>query len=940
MGTFYVDPNATAGNNSGTSWANAWTSFGSVTALHAGDLCYISGGTTSQTYSVSFYSAVLPTGASGNPITFRAGQDAGHTGTVIFDGTSAPYQAQWLFGAPTQFISWLTFDGGYNGQCNFKVQNYNTVIDIGSNGNGATGIILRYIQAASGRWVMRNCDGIELDHCVIGPQSGIDGNITGIGSGVANYKASSIHHCMIYAVHLPASGTGDDFIQNPLSCWIHHNIFIGQNVSTYSGGQHQDGIQGNLGYCLIDSNYFENVANYCVYGDMLGGGNNTIIINNICHTPDNTITGNGGIICGDNSGPGNMNNIIIANNVVFGGGRGTALGNTQFNNTVTNSQIVNNLVVSTFGADYDNELGQGSGLVMLCNKPDAGANPPNTQHPANNNNPTFVNVGFGINYPQVDFHLASSDTGATANGTNALASTFNYDRDGNPRPAGAWALGPYEPASSSGGSGVTPTVVQHVSSGMERNPLGTLNFTYPMPVKPGNCLVLGIQYNSSGGSKVTSVVSSPTGTWVLGGSASNASFANIALYYLLNATGGITSVTVTMAGLSSQESAMQCVFSEFNNVATTAALDVVLSSSTSLAPGTLNTTSTSGDLVYHWAINGSASNAGGGNYNSSTPIAAGSGFTLLSADLQTGAVVQIATPSAPGAVVPTFTKSGTDTWESVAIALKAAASTQGSPASGFYIGKITHTLISSVAQGHSPSTCLVQYPYSGNLLVALFDAGAEVISSITDSAGNTWSQAVLNLGPGGGGGSISVGSAIWYSQNTNQSSVPSNLITVKITQPALTDCMFTVYDIHGAATAAFDKAITQQGTQTGTNPVGGFNQLTELTVANNFAPTTSNGVAIALDSHDFGSSTGVVGTGYIFDSVWNNLNHNSNSGTPTSTLDEDNARAHIFYTNTSAIPFTFNSNLPTDALQRWSICAAAFKAASVTNVVNATVFIK
>lgn len=488
---------------------------------------------------------------------------------------------------------------------------------------------------------------------------------------------------------------------------------------------------------------------------------------------------------------------------------------------------------------------------------------------------------------------------------------------------------------------IIPTVVQHLATGLERNPLGTFNFTYPNPVKAGNCLIAAFQYNGSNLTSVTSITSVPSGTWVLGKAVPNTTFSNVAIYYLLNATAGITSVTITMAGLSSQEAAMQGAFSEFNNIVTSGALDVAVGNGTpgSLSPGTLTTTAA--DLIYHFAINGSATSPNGGNYNSTTPIVAGAGFTLLSADLQTGAVVQISTPSSPGSFTPTFTASGTatDTWESVAIALKTSSSTQGSPASGFYIGKITHTLIYSIAQGHTPTTCKLQYPYSGNLLVSSFDSANETIGSITDSAGNTWLTAASTTGPGAFNCSD-----IHYAQNTNQSSLPSNLITVNLVINAslgLSDIMFTVYDIHGAETAAFDKAITKQGTQNTPNLVGGFNQLTELSIADNFFPSTASGIIIAGDSHQFTSTVGIVGAGYIFDSVWNNLNHNIGGGTQTSTLDEDNARGHIFNTNTSPVNFIFNGNLATDQYGSWSICVAAFKAALIgPTLVNATIHLK
>lgn len=82
---FYVDKNANGANN-GSSWSNAWESFGSINwgSVGPGDTIYISGGSTSKTYSEILY--VGADGASGNPLVITPGTDPGHDGDVIFDG--------------------------------------------------------------------------------------------------------------------------------------------------------------------------------------------------------------------------------------------------------------------------------------------------------------------------------------------------------------------------------------------------------------------------------------------------------------------------------------------------------------------------------------------------------------------------------------------------------------------------------------------------------------------------------------------------------------------------------------------------------------------------------------------------------------------------------------------------------------------------------------
>jgi parallel beta-helix repeat protein len=89
---YYVDLDA-SGLNNGTSWVDAWSSFGSIDwgVIQGGDTLYISGGTSSKTYSEML--DVNASGVEGNPIIITSGIDAGHKGEVILDG-----QLSWSYG--------------------------------------------------------------------------------------------------------------------------------------------------------------------------------------------------------------------------------------------------------------------------------------------------------------------------------------------------------------------------------------------------------------------------------------------------------------------------------------------------------------------------------------------------------------------------------------------------------------------------------------------------------------------------------------------------------------------------------------------------------------------------------------------------------------------------------------------------------------------------
>jgi hypothetical protein len=94
-----------------------------------------------------------------------------------------------------------------------------------------------------------------------------------------------------------------------------------------------------------------------------------------------------------------------------------------------------------------------------------------------------------------------------------------------------------------------PTLVQHVATGMESNGVIDFIITLPNAALSGNCLILGIQYPSSGA--ITSVTDNQGNTWTEGPSTTNATYdRRMATYYALTVTAGTQVVTVAFSGLS------------------------------------------------------------------------------------------------------------------------------------------------------------------------------------------------------------------------------------------------------------------------------------------------------------------------------------------------------------------------------------------------------
>ena len=336
----------------------------------------------------------------------------------------------------------------------------------------------------------------------------------------------------------------------------------------------------------------------------------------------------------------------------------------------------------------------------------------------------------------------------------------------------------------------TPTLVQHVSTGRE-NTGGTnpsLKVTLPNPTLAGNALILGVEGNSS------LAIATPTddkgNTWIAGPSISTGG-QTVASFYALNVAAGTQVITTAYTGTSSP-SRISAVLSEFNNVQTSGPIGPTGSvGQASPVSITLSSSPAPGDLVWMWGADTVSIDP------VLTNITAGANFTLLSANREAGKMAQYSTStSSPTA---SFTTSGSDTFNAVALTLHAA--TAGSvPGPGI---RIVHMQ----GEWYDVDAHTAQFPCSGNLLVISLASTGVTISAISDSNGNTWSLGAVEYNRG-------ETSQIMYAANAKTSPDMTINLTYSGASQGLNFVHF--YDISGALASPHDVDDTRTGNQTTT----------------------------------------------------------------------------------------------------------------------------
>jgi len=415
-----------------------------------------------------------------------------------------------------------------------------------------------------------------------------------------------------------------------------------------------------------------------------------------------------------------------------------------------------------------------------------------------------------------------------------------------------------------------------------------------------NCAVLAVHYNSA------YTVSTPTDdkgeTWVTGPTVTGNN-TTLALYYVLADTVGTSVITIAFTGTPGASTPTDVLGGWVDEFKNTAATGSTLTLTLSAAP-------TSGDMALGYFLDTASGPVGTVPFV--TTVSAGSGFTPISIQKSFGKLSESNTATTSTAVTTTF--SGTDTILGVGIVIKQGSAGTSAPGTKY----IDHYQVDEMQAVTTAQT--LSFPCAGNLIVGLMNSGTQPITNITGSTG-TWSLGVQNT-------VVGASQIVYATTPTCASST-----TVTATYSTAPNSPGTALDLISVsnATSTFD---------TSTNTSG--NQLTAANLTtSSLTPSATNEITFNVSTISWHTLTGTVAdanshTPQILSATMTKADDANNTcltGTPASTLDEDNGFSfYINASNTTAITFIYSGTQATGSCTTkptgaggWSAVAAAFK---------------
>jgi hypothetical protein len=463
---------------------------------------------------------------------------------------------------------------------------------------------------------------------------------------------------------------------------------------------------------------------------------------------------------------------------------------------------------------------------------------------------------------------------------------------------------------NSSGTSAPAELVQHVSSSNTRGGGGVNNafsspycyhFQLPNPTTAGNTVVVGFTFN---GNPTPSVHDDQGDAYsVQVNYYDSADTQSIGIATAFNIVAGARVVSVCFSA--DPGGYTQPMATEFDNVV---GIDGSGSGSqgtgTSVASGSL-TPSVTGDLAYQVAfslsVNQSSFTAG-----SQSNIS----WSLLSADILDGWSAQYGLYNSTAAINPTLSMGTSQKWISAGVLLKTGSS--GGVPSGMRIVHLVHENVpyhtDAGGTGNPfPNPTIVQFPSTGNLLVAMIGGGylACTVTSVADNNGNAWAQA--------GPTEIQAGNDVTQAYYAGNATTSGNLFLTVNWTATDGDFTFFLYDITGAAASPLDTATGATGAQSNAG---------NLTMPYTITPAGAGELVFAEVIWDYNTGAG-MGSGWLFDT--NTFDGESESGPEP--IDQNNGWGHYITTGTSPVSVSWIPMYAGLPVGNWSSVAVAFKPA-------------
>jgi hypothetical protein len=376
-----------------------------------------------------------------------------------------------------------------------------------------------------------------------------------------------------------------------------------------------------------------------------------------------------------------------------------------------------------------------------------------------------------------------------------------------------------------------------------------------------------------------------------------------------------------------QTTEVQAIVFEVTNCGATSAAIVDGHSSntgsgTAVTAGSL-TPGTSGDLLLQFAVVDTAS-CSGSQCKRTIPAATGvSAFSqsnitwaLRHAELLDGTLMQDGVYSSATAINPEMTLASSESWISIAIAIKGASG--GGTPTGPNISSIQHVSMWSTAQGGpgyaNPSVTQFPSACAENCTVVVAVNGGCDISSI--SYGGTPLNKRLTYTSPGASETEQFFDLVGYTPNNAYTfSIAPDLGCTSVNGYDWTWTL-VFYDFAGSYTYSFDK-VTSPGASG--YAVGTCLLATCDTVGPSITPATSSGILLTETSEWYNQVLG-VSSPWLLDVIYDSILYQSPA------LDEQNGWAHYYNTSTSSETPTWNYMSSTQVVGFWATASISYSA--------------